>query len=344
MKRIKELFTRLKRGPTEVIGLEVGPARVCGVRMRKGTNEVAVLAADVMRRSPAAQTASEGHPSLSAIEIPQRLRARYVCLATPAESAVIRLLTFPGRAESGMDARIMESMGIESPENYRMSYKVLSEGHGRTDTRALAVAVPEQEAAAVTAMFATGLPAPFSLEVSCLATMTAFLHGPGKKHQDGAVGVFDFAPTSCLLAFFQNDSLALIRRFDKGTNSILDKVRETLGVDTETAEGILSDGSFDISNTIAEVMEPLIKQLIISRDFVERRENCKIGKLYVSGGLAVSRNVQEQIRTTLDIEVATWSPFEAFAVAPSAVPDEWTGREWLFTAAVGACLGTFEET
>ena len=53
-----------------------------------------------------------------------------------------------------------------------------------------------------------------------------------------------------------------------------------------SAQQILFDGSFDISQPIAEVMGPFEKQLIVSRDFVERRENCRINKIYAAGGAA----------------------------------------------------------
>jgi Tfp pilus assembly PilM family ATPase len=121
-------------------------------------------------------------------------------------------------------------------------------------------------------------------------------------------------------------------------------VRSGLGVDAPTAAGILADGSFDISHTIAEVMDPLVKQIVISRDFVERRENCHMSRLYLSGGLTVSRCVRDELRGALELDVETWNPFEGLRVQSGAVPESCVGREWMFASAVGACLGTFEET
>jgi hypothetical protein len=105
---------------------------------------------------------------------------------------------------------------------FRIFYRVPPPPHGRTETRALAVAMPETEAAAATALFASGLPVPYSLEVAGLAAMTAFLHGPAPKHKDAAVGLVDFGSASTLLGLFNNETPALIRRFDRGSATVLE--------------------------------------------------------------------------------------------------------------------------
>jgi Tfp pilus assembly PilM family ATPase len=143
---------------------------------------------------------------------------------------------------------------------------------------------------------------------------------------------------------FNKGLLALIRRFDFGINTLLDNVQQALGVDRETAQGIVSDGSFDISQSVSEVVEPLVKQLIVSRDFVERRENCHISKLYVSGGLTASRDSLDEIRSAMGIEVALWNPFEGITLAPGTIPDTLTGQECRFSAAIGGVLSAFEES
>ncbi|MDD4870672.1 MAG: pilus assembly protein PilM, partial [Kiritimatiellae bacterium] len=208
----------------------------------------------------------------------------------------------------------------------------------------LAVALPEAEAGIIAALLPTGLPAPFSLEVSGLATMSTFLHSVGKYIMENAVGVIDFGARISTFALFNKGLLALIRRFNFGTNTLLDNVQQALGVDRETAQGIVSDGSFDISQSVSEVIEPIVKQLTVSRDFVERRENCHISKIYVSGGITVSRDSLEEIRSSMGLEVVLWNPLEGLIVTQGAIPENMTGKESRFSAAIGAALATFEET
>ena len=121
-------------------------------------------------------------------------------------------------------------------------------------------------------------------------------------------------------------------------------MQSTLGVDRETAQGIITDGSFDISQSISDIMESLIKQMIVSRDFVERRENCHVSQLFVTGGLARSQDAIEDVRSAMDVEVEFWNPFEGMSISKDAVPPELEGKEWRLAAATGACLGVFEDT
>ena len=146
------------------------------------------------------------------------------------------------------------------------------------------------------------------------------------------------------LALFNKGVLSLIRRFDFGTDSVLGAVQQSLGVDRETAEGIITDGSFDLSQSVSDVMDTLVKQLIISRDFVERRENCRIAKIFATGSLVSSNDCLSELRAALGSEIETWNPFDSLTVPEGALSEEAKAEPWRFSAAVGACLGTFEET
>jgi len=341
---IKDIANRFKHGPSDVVGIDVSEAGVNAVRMKKANDgTVSVVCADVLPALPASKPGEAPITGIS-LSVPSKLRARYVSLAVVGESAVIKILAFPGRFDEAAEAKVVESMGLDTPDNYRISYRVISEGHGKAEAKVLTVAIPEADAAASVKLFSSGLPVPLSLEVSGLSTMSAFLHACGEQHKDEAVGVVDFGTNATCFGFFNKNVLAVVRRFPVGINTILAKVQETLGVDLETARGIISDGSFDISQSVSEVMEPLVKQLIVSRDFVERRENCQLAKLYASGALVVSRDLIDEMRSSVGVDVAFWNPFQGLTLAPGALPDSFAGQEWKFSAAVGACVATFEET
>jgi len=341
---MKALMGRLKSKPTDVVGIDVGTAATKVVRMQRHGQTPTVVAAEIL---PAVRFAAEDspeppHPPL--LELPPRLKGRYGCLAFTGENAVIKLLTFPGAFDEHGEERLVESMGLENPENYRLAYKVVSEGHGRSESRVLGVAVLEKEAQMFPRLLASGFPVPFSLEVSGLASMTAFLHTIPSSAMEQALGVIEFGASVSTLALFNRGVLALIRRFNFGVSDLLAKVRAQLGVDEETARGIISDGSFDISQSVVEVLDPLVKQLRISRDFVERRENCRLAGIYVSGALARAGGALGEIEALMEIEVLLWNPLENLRVAKGALPEWLTGSEWQLAGAVGACLATFEET
>lgn len=333
---------RLKRGPSDLVAIDVASTALKVVRLKRardGSAPTVVAAAALPPIAlPAAVTGGEKPLTLA-----KNLVGKYVSLCVPGKSAIVKILTFMGKMEDTSESQILQLMGIEKPEEYRISYKTITSSSGRQqESKVLTVALPEPEAHAVLKLFPSGLPATYSLEVSGLATMTAYFHGPGVEHGGDAVGVIDFGAEVTFFALFNKNVLSLIRKFDVGSGAIIAKVQKSLGVDRDTALGIVSDGSFDLSQTINETMEPFVKQLVISRDFVERRENCRVAHIFAVGGMTASRDWMKEMRTGLGLEVETWNPFEKLTILPGAIPDNLKGRESQFASAIGAALASFE--
>lgn len=339
----KQLLERFKRRISDLVGLDFGMSAVKAVRMHKSGDIVSLQAADIF--SPIQfDTTEEGITAPSPVTLPSKLKSRHACLALPGHAAVVKLLSFPAHFDSKMENSVVENMGLKDPHSYRVGYKVTSDASSRGESRVLVAALPEKEARTALALLASGLPVPHSLEISGLATMTAFLHGPGTRHTSDAVGVVEFGAATSTFALFNCCNLALLRRFDFGTNDLAGRLTEALGVDSDTAAGIITDGSFDISQTVSDVLDPLVKQLVVSRDFVERRENCRVSAIYVSGGIALSRDAVDKVRDAVGVDARTWSPAENLKLASNAFPANFAGQEWRFSAAIGACLSAFEET
>lgn len=342
MKTVQQILDGLKKGPRDIVGVDVGSTGVRAVRMRASGDTTAIVAAALLP-PPEMRQASDGSMEVSALQLPARLRTKHAAIALTGQNAVIKLLSFPGHFEAHGENKVIENLGLDDPDKYRISYKLLTEGHGRSESRVLAVAWGETEARLGAQLFPSGQPAPYSLEISGLASTAAFLSRPG-EHLTSAVGLLDIGSSTSTYSLFNRGMLTLVRRFGFGSASLVGRVKESLGVDEETALGIISDGSFDISQSVTEVMEPFIKQLIVSRDFVERRENCHVTHMYVSGGISKSHDAMGEIKNAMEVEVVEWSPLDGLTVMKDAIPPELAGREWQLSAAIGACIGTFEET
>ena len=83
-------------------------------------------------------------------------------------------------------------------------------------------------------------------------------------------------------------------------------------------------------------MGPFLKQLTISRHYIERSEQCKVEKIYASGGLCYSPYWMEQVSTTMDAQVEIWNPFEANGM--TSYPRGVKGVESMFAPALGAAM------
>jgi Tfp pilus assembly PilM family ATPase len=343
MEQVDAFLKRFRRNPADIVGIDVGTSAVKAVRMRKHHGgQPTVLAAGIF---PIGSDSTKNGAADSGRSFPllsQKLRARYASIAVTGLGAIIKLLSLPGKFESGAEDKVVENLGLRNPEQYRIAYKVVREGHGRSESRVVAVALPESEAQRAMAPFASGLPSPFSLEIAGIATLTAFSASPLARANDQATGLVEFGASSTFVSFFYREALLLVRQFEVGANEVIARVQKSLGTDAQTARGIITGGAFDISQPVMEVCGPLIKQLAVSRDFVERREDCRVGRIFISGGMTATPSVLNELRSSLEVEVDTWNPLEGLQVAANAIPPEIVGQEWRLSAAIGTCLATLE--
>lgn len=322
----------------DVLGLDLGGSGIKAVRMKMIKRQVFVTAVEVL---PGVKMPPEEGAVLAPLAIPRSLKARHVALASSGGGTQVKLLSFPAHSEKTVDAHILELMGLGDHSQYRIAYEPLVES--RVEVRVLAVAFPDTIGRSLCRLFPLGTPAPCSIEASGLASMTAFSKGPGTKLAEGCVAAIDFGMNTTLVAFYNKGIMVLVRKFDFGAANVLRKLQENLGVDQEVAMGILSDGSFDVSRVVHAAMEPFLQQLVISWDFVERRENVHIKDLYACGGGVGVGLWGQEIEAATGQRPVVWNPFEGVTVQPGAYSDSLKGQESRFAGAIGAAwsmLGT----
>lgn len=338
MTKLSELLKFFKRNYSDVLGVDVGASATKLVRIKRLNGNPTLVAADIL---PAISLSPQGVTSSFLSQLPKEIKSRYVALTTSTSNAIIKLLTFPPHAEKSTEDHVTELMGLGNNSDFRVGYELVMET--RAESRVLAVALPNSIALTLSGLFPEGVPAPCSVEVSGLASLTAYERGPGTLHTDDCVAMIDFGAAVTLVSFFFKGSLVLIRKFDFGAVNILKKLQDNLGVDQDVAAGILNDGSFDVSRIMHQAMEHFLQQLTIAWDYVERRENTRIVKLYATGGGVSLRLWRQEVETTTGQLPVIWNPFEALVIQAGAFPDRLKGQEGRFSAAVGAVLGMLKQ-
>lgn len=326
------------RDYTDVLGLDVGGSGLKAVRMKLVNQQIVVLAADIL---PVIPLSLEEGDDVVPLNIPKPLKARHVAFAVASGGNQIKLLSFPTHSEKTVEAHVVELMGISDRSQYRIAYESLTET--RTEVRVLAVAIPEMVGRKLCRLCPEGTPAPCSIESAGLASMTAFEKGPGLNHGEDCVAAIDFGMNGAVVSFYNRGALVLVRKLEFGAVNILRKLQDNLGVEQDVAMGILNDGSFDVSRVVHAAIEPFLQQLVISWDFVERRENVHIQHLYACGGGARLGLWAQELEAATGKKPVLWNPFDDLSVQPGAFPQRLKGQESRFTAAIGAAraiLGT----
>lgn len=328
----------------DVVALDAAATGYKLVRIKQGKEGASVAAVEMV---PVADLNGPCPPTEEGekLDLPKNWMAYYVAMTVSGTNAVIRYVSLPGNVSPSPEVagQLRDHMGLEG--DYRLAYVVTEESSKKkNETRILAAAYPEDRSQALLSRVASGNPAPVSLEISCLSALNAFAaYGPLDQHPDDAVGFVEAGAKVTLLALFSRGSLVLVRKFNMGGETLIDRVQQQMGVDREVAEGIIWDGSFDISQAVESVMDPFLRQVSISKDFVERRESCRIKAVYASGGMSMSGYWLDSIQNAVGVTTTRWNPFERLTVDAGALPDALKGQESRFSAAVGAGMAVFEQ-
>ncbi|MEI7880635.1 MAG: pilus assembly protein PilM [bacterium] len=337
MTKLNEILTVFRRNYSDVVGLDIGVSGTKAVRLKRVHGVPTVIAVDIL---PAISLPDSEEGLIVPCQLPKVLKARYVAVAVSKGGGIVKLLTFPVHSGKTNDEHVLELMGLGTETYYRLGYEPIFEN--RSVFRALASALPDAFVKKICQLFPSGVPAPCSIEVSGLASLTAFSRLRGNENVDECYVVMDFGAAVTLVAFYNKNTLALVRKLDFGTANVLKKLQDSLGVDQDVALGILNDGSFDVSKVVHHALEPFLQQLTISWDFVERRENIRIGKLFVCGGGVGLHLWAQEIESATGQVPIRWNPFEGIAVQGGAIPEKFKGQELRFSAAVGAALAMFK--
>lgn len=277
------------------------------------------------------------------IELPRNMISNYGCLAYTGNTSVVRVVNTPlsDGQEELPDQKLRELLNVG--KEYRVSADLLKKGKGRQDSSFLAAAIPEDDVQFLLNMFPAGPPAPASVEVSGLSFMSAFFNARRNECQDEAVCLIEVGESVSHFVFLNKGEVVLVGKFNFGGRALREKVSKDLGVDDELAGTILTDQSINISTTMSDVMTPFLKQLSISKDFIERHQGCRISKTYVSGGLSLLPNWSSAVEPMLKTPVVSWSPFENLRYDhPDIVSEEFSSQATRFSAAIGAAIGGFQ--
>ena len=336
----EKIAEKIKPKPIDVNGIDFDIGETKVVRIRKNGSELSLIGLDTL---PSFDFSPKQFQA-SSFSIPLKLRSNYASICLNISGTSLKLLTTPGAIDASFDEKLARNLGLPDDTTDRLGYRILLEGSGRSESRILAVGLPEPESTNCLSLFSSGLPAPWRFGASPVAALTAFEAGPVTADENQTVGFIDFSTRACTFSIFHKKSLMLLRRFDLGMEKVFSKITTSLNVDMTTASSILADEAFDISDLLHDILQPLFSQLVVSREFIERRDNCSVQTIYLSGPFSNSDTAIQLIESKMTIPVMPWNPFEICNLTlPSPLPPEIEKDPWRFAAALGAALSTFEE-
>jgi Tfp pilus assembly PilM family ATPase len=336
IKKVME-SSRSQRRFSDLVGIDFSTTSTKVVRLKKSKGDISLVGIDLL---PALDF---GSPS-GRLELPRNMCAYYGCFAYSGPSAVARMVNSPLEAEREAlsEAKLRELLNVE--DNFRVGASLVKRGKGRQDSSFLAAAIPQADIQFLLDTFPSGSPAPASIEVAGLSCVSAFLNARGDSVSNEAVCLLESGESASHFVFLNQGQVTLVGKLSFGARMIREKVAVDLGVDDELAATILNDRSINISSSLDSVIAPFLKQLSISKDFIERHQGCRVTKVFVSGGLSLLPNWSNEVGRMLNAEAMQWSPFENIQYDSDVIPDFIDKQATRFSAAIGAAIGGFEES
>lgn len=331
MKGFNKQAENSRRPINDVLGLDLGAAGIKVVRLRRGKEGITLLGADLL---PPLDSAS------GPLVLPAKLLTNYAAVTFSNSRQSVRIINVAAAGEP-LAAKLHETIKVD-PEQ-RLAFTVLRTLPGKRETQVLIVSMAETDVKHVLELLPAGPPAARSVEHAGLASLTAFYQGPGRELGEEAVCFVEAGAHTTFVAFLAKGMPVLIRTLELGGEKLVDTLQSQWGLDRETALGTLGQGAtIDISQPIHDLAAPFLRQLSISRDFVERQESCRIARIYLAGGLSQIKQWGQEIQEAMGLTVHTWDPF--MALSPPVLPPAVEGQHARFASAVGAALSAFEET
>lgn len=339
MKEIKKrrVTSRTQRSTTDLVGVDFSTTATKVVRLKKIKDSISLMGIDLL-------PAVDFNIAAQRVELPRNLEANYACLAYSGPSSMVRMVNASLSGDEAMlsTAKLHELLNVK--DDYRVSAQLIKKGSGRQDSHFLAAAIPKDDVAFLLNMFPVGPPAPASVEVSGLSFISAFLNARSSECENDGVCLIEAGESTSHFVFLNKGVVVLVGKFGSGGATLRNKVAEDLGVDDELAATIISDRSINVSTTFLDVMTPFLKQLSMSKDFIERHQACRISRIYVSGGVSLLPHWVEMVEKYLRTKIVRWDPFENIQCDPGLLPAELTEQTPRFAAAIGAAIGGLVES
>jgi len=335
--KTKQASLRTQRKVLDLVGIDFSTTGTKVVRLKKiRGGGVSLVGMDILPPVDLTKTKCS-------LKLSKQLTTHYANVVYSGSEAMARVLNAPLPTGEMMlsDKKLRESLHVS--EEYRVSATILKKGNPRQDSMFLVAAVPNSIITSVLSSFETGSPAIASVEVAGVSFISAFLHANGKKVKDKAVCIVEFGESTTYFAFLNKGMVLLVGKFGIGAAMMRDKISADLGLDEDLTKTIILDRSIDVSSPITNVMMPILKQLSISKDFVERYQRCEISKLYISGGTDLLSCWTEEVSQFLQVDVVPWNPLENIHCEKGVIPKAFSHKTSSFAVAIGAAIGGLEE-
>lgn len=335
LKKIKIL--KKKNSLNDVVGVHISSEAIALIRLRSVAGVVTISDAECFAHDTLVKDKSNSINNY----LPVYLKSKYAAVTYESENAIIKLLNFPRVVESRTKQQIASDLGVSDVDKYRMGLLPVTSDN-KSESSFIEVALPVEELMMVNDYFSMHIPAASSISIAHLSAINAYADFLKKSAASGVSAVLNIEEDSTVLFVFNDLKLIFLRMFRTGMRSLTEEIADLMGVSKKAICGIICENAFDVSKQVEVTLKPFTHKINLSLDFVERKEETVIEKVYLSGNSEIIVKLIDGFQNFLMPEVKLFDPFTFYSIGEDAFKN-FDDKRWCYATAFGAALGLLEE-
>lgn len=329
MKMIAKLKNYLEVTGSSVLGLDVGTYSVKAVQLNKTDKKysiaklanVKIVHENNSKSNNKADTIKAIHECFEILEA----KVNYTVAAVNGPDVIVRTFKLKPTPKHEVAAAILHEVEQVSPLDMRQSiidYQLFGNLDEESDVLGLFVAAHSDTVYKINQCVSNAGLQNVLMDVNALAVLNCFLEfSDHDKNETNAV--LDIGNAFSNLMILPKDYRPFVRCIAHGTKEIIERVSREQTMSLEDVEKILA-GKMSYSdmnafeNSFKIAMETLINEIKETLLYYTSHINqCKIGKIYVCGGLVSAVGVEHLLKEGLAETIEVWNPLIKASFAQS---------------------------
>ncbi len=155
---------------------------------------------------------------------------------------------------------------------------------------------------------------------------------PGLSEEDRISGLIDIGANKTSINILKNNISLFAREVYLGGNDLTNAVMRRLGVDVYQAEALKKDPQEreeEVQDAVLPVVEDLGNEINLSFDFFENQYDGTVNQVFLSGGSAMLRGLEENFESLFEKKTRVWNPIEGLKIRSDNVDIESLNRSAL---------------
>lgn len=235
--------------------------------------------------------------------------------------AVVRFVTMPKMKEEDLKSSLMFEAEKYIPFNIK---EVVTDasilGYTTEDKRQMRVlfaAVKKKVVDQRVSMLKNAGLVPSIIDIDNFACFNAFLNSFENLDQAKSIAVINLGYSQANLLISQGASPFFTRDVQVGAREIAKAISGKLGIDRKESDRYIIDAKGkdgEVFDAAKPILNTLIDEIRLSFGYYENQYGKSVNEIYISGGMARSRDIAKCFEDSFDVKTTLWNPFGRLSV------------------------------